>query len=262
MQTYDPQSYWSRVGQDVQQRGKSYMAGDDNPFYRYKRDKFLKRFLDSIDFRDGVVLEVGFGPGGNLRHIAENHNPKKLLGADISQTMFEIASRNVAEFGDRVELHKINGKELPFLDKSVDLSYTVTVLQHVTDQDMFVRLVKEICRVTIKQAVIMEDIGSSGQRGGPGSFIRRKLDVYKSVFSECGFELADIEFLNTRFSALWHHLVFQVLYRGLLNRRQEEGQPIGAIIQSMIGLPLIPMRFLDDLFVEKKHLAKMVFRPS
>jgi hypothetical protein len=73
---YNPETYWTRVGQEIEKRGDAnFVAGDDNPYYRYKRLKFLKRFLDPIDFHSKTVLEVGCGPGGNLRHIATHHDP-------------------------------------------------------------------------------------------------------------------------------------------------------------------------------------------
>ncbi|MBC36107.1 MAG: hypothetical protein CL663_08720 [Bacteroidetes bacterium] len=72
MSSYHPEKYWSEVGSRIQEReqGKNVIAGDDEPFYRYKRVKFLK-LLKEIDFDRKKVLEVGCGPGGNL---LEMHN--------------------------------------------------------------------------------------------------------------------------------------------------------------------------------------------
>ena len=259
MKEYDPETYWSRVGQHIQDRGDNYVAGDDNPFYRYKRRKFLRTLLDTIDFRDKLILEVGFGPGGNLRHLSECHNGKKLLGVDISQTMFDLASRNLSAYGNTVELHKIDGRAFPFPDKSVDLSFTVTVLQHNTDEDVFLSLVRETCRVTRSQVVVIEDIGISRQLGGDGSFVSRRVDVYESAFSGCGFGLATVDFLNTRVSSLWHALVFRKIYKRYVNRDHKEGEAIGFFFRQLIGVPLVVTQYLDEAFPEQKGLAKMVF---
>jgi ubiquinone/menaquinone biosynthesis C-methylase UbiE len=59
----------------------------------------------------------------------------------------------------------IDGTHLPFEDRSIDLSFTVTVLQHVTDAAMLEALVKDICRVTRDTVVIMEDIGQCERLG-------------------------------------------------------------------------------------------------
>jgi ubiquinone/menaquinone biosynthesis C-methylase UbiE len=259
MEQYDPRAYWSKVGEEVQKRAGSYVAGDDNPFLRYKREKFLTKFLSAIDFRDQVVLELGPGPGGNLKYIAEHGHPKRLLGADISETMRDLATQNLSDFRDIVELHHINGRDLPFDDQSVDVSYTVTVLHHVTEEAMFLSLVKELCRVTKRDVVIMEDIGSAQQAGGQGSWVGRSTDVYKSAFAKHSFELSDVQFLGTKVSRLYYLPVFRV-YRRLLKPRHHEGDRIGPVMKLAIGGPLRVTRYIDDVIPDNRDLAKMVFR--
>lgn len=77
LKSYHPEPYWSAVATRIKARsGKNVVAGDDEPYYRYKRDKFLK-MLSSVDFKDKSVLEVGCGPGGNLEFI-DQLMPKRL----------------------------------------------------------------------------------------------------------------------------------------------------------------------------------------
>jgi SAM-dependent methyltransferase len=255
MADYDVESYWSRVGREIAARqGSSLVAGDDNPFFRYKRKKFLKKFLHTVNFNSKIVLEVGCGPGGNLLEIGQHRSPEKLLGVDISQTMIEIATGNLARHNVAAEFHKINGVTLPFADRSIDLSYTVTVLQHNTDGTALKALVREMCRVTRETIVVMEDTGNQGL-SGMGSFIARRLDVYKSVFSEHGFQLSQRLHLNTRISYLTHAVTSHLF----LSKRHKEGEPIGIIPQILIASLLPVSRILDDVFVEKKGLTKMVF---
>jgi len=48
---YHPEPYWNEVAKRISRREKAkIIAGDDEPYYRYKREKFLKLF-DKIDFR-------------------------------------------------------------------------------------------------------------------------------------------------------------------------------------------------------------------
>ena len=48
MANYNPETYWSEVAKRIKSRkGKNIIAGDDEPFYRYKRKKFLK-MLNSL----------------------------------------------------------------------------------------------------------------------------------------------------------------------------------------------------------------------
>jgi ubiquinone/menaquinone biosynthesis C-methylase UbiE len=255
---YNPETYWSRVGQEIEKRGQgNFIAGDDNPYYRYKRSKFLKRFLDTIDFKSKVILEVGFGPGGNLRHIATHHKPTILLGVDVAPKMYDLATRNLKAFGN-VRLTKIDGMHMPFEDQSVDACLTITVLQHVTDGSMLKRLVKEMCRVTKTRIIIMEDIGQSHQLAGEGAHISRMVDVYTTIFAEQGFQLHQLQFLNTKISRWWYEFSWRV-YSRLFVRQHHEGDQIGAVGKLLIGSPMIITRFLDDLFVENQNLAKMVF---
>lgn len=63
MDNYHPEPYWSEVAQKIKTReGVNVIAGDDEPYYRYKRKRFLK-LLNSVDFAGKSVLEIGSGPG-------------------------------------------------------------------------------------------------------------------------------------------------------------------------------------------------------
>jgi SAM-dependent methyltransferase len=260
MAKYSPEPYWSRVAEQIAQRGENFVAGDDDPYYRYKRQRFLSRFLDTIDFKDKVALELGFGPGGNLKHIASKHSPRKLLGADISQNMVEIASRNLQGIAG-IELSKINGVELPYPDRSVDISFTVTVLQHNTDERMFRSLVSELCRVTRQTVYVMEDIGRSMSPGGEGDWIGREVEVYRSEFEANGFSLFNFAFLDTRVSRYWRAKVFSTYFR-LAGRRHKEGDPISFPFKLAMALPMPLTRVLDNLIPDKGDLARMVFHRS
>jgi len=92
-ETYHPESYWSEVGARIEERenGKNIIAGDDEPYYRYKRNRFLQ-LLNEVNFKNKTVLELGSGPGGNLLEI-HKHSPARLVGADISSQMVKLAKK-------------------------------------------------------------------------------------------------------------------------------------------------------------------------
>jgi hypothetical protein len=255
---YDPETHWSYVGQQIQQRGgDNVIAGDNNPYFVYKRSKFLRRFLDTIDFNSKTIMEVGFGPGGNLRHIAMNHRPRFIYGADISQTMYDIASRNLHSYPN-VRLAKIDGSRLPFDSQSVDLTCTATVLQHVTDPTMLRSLVADICRVTRDTVIIMEDIGQNNDLGGEGDWTGRTVEAYQALFDRTGFQLRDVKFLNTKISRDWYGFAWPH-YRRRFVGNHHEGDRINALGWLLIGAPLVATRFLDDLLPEDQGLAKLTF---
>ncbi len=260
MATYDVEEHWSRVAREIESRaGESHLAGDDSPYFEYKRHKFLSRFFDSIDFRDKTVLEVGFGPGGNLKRLAERGGAKRILGVDISREMLELATRNLSEHAHIAKLHKIDGVAFPFDYRSVDLTYSVTVLQHNTSADMFTELVAEMCRVTATTVIAMEDIGNNGQRAGSGDWTGRRVEVYRDVFSENGFDLTSVDFLNTQTSRRWHKLSYDRIYKRFVNRTHREGEPMPPWARRLMGAALALTSRLDDLLVERRGLARMQF---
>jgi SAM-dependent methyltransferase len=200
---------------------------------------------------------VGFGPGGNLRHIAIHHKPRLLLGADISQKMCDLATRNLRSF-DNIRLTKTDGTTLPFEERSIDTSFTVTVLQHVTHEPMLRALVQEICRVTRDTIIIMEDIGPHQHLAAQGAGVNRTLGAYSNVFAEHGFQLHAAEFLNTRVSRRWYEFAWRVYCR-LFAQNHHEGDQINFIGKLLIGTPLVVTRALDDFFVAQCNLSKIVF---
>ena len=113
--------------------------------------------------------------------------------------MYDIAQRNLRSYGN-VKLAKIDGTHLPFDSNSVDLSFTATVLQHVTDATMLQALVGNIRRLTRDTIIIMEDISDHEQVGGEGTAISRTVEVYRTLFGNHGFQLRHVEFLNTKVS--------------------------------------------------------------
>jgi ubiquinone/menaquinone biosynthesis C-methylase UbiE len=130
MKSYNLPEYWNEVAENIRQRGsESVIAGDDEPFYRYKRAAFLKYFIQ-IPFRGKSVLEIGSGPGGNLELVAAL-GAEKITGADVSSAMISIARERL---NPEVDLVQVNGTELPFPDNWFDIVFTSTVLQHNTNE--------------------------------------------------------------------------------------------------------------------------------
>jgi ubiquinone/menaquinone biosynthesis C-methylase UbiE len=93
---YHPEKYWTEVGQRIQERdqGENVIAGDDEPYYRYKRERFLS-MLKTVDVSNKSVLEIGCGPGGNLLELLQT-NVKSLAGVDISQQMVNLAKKKAS----------------------------------------------------------------------------------------------------------------------------------------------------------------------
>jgi SAM-dependent methyltransferase len=239
---YNVEAYWSRVGREVGDRSaENVVAGDDNPFYRYKRQKFLRTFLHRMPFTGQRVLEIGCGPGGNLAEIAHQFRPAALIGADISPVMVDLARRRL---GDAASIHHIDGATLPFADRSVDLSFTVTVLQHNVDGARLTALVAEIARVTASQIVLMEDVGHGALHGG-GTFVARRVEVYRDLLGSHGFTMRAHRLLGTRVSHRMHRFSRGFWPTGLAYGLLSITQPV--------------TRVLDRFAPERGGFAQMVF---
>ncbi len=145
MNDYDPATYWSDVANRASQRPRGQeVAGNDAPYYRYKRQLFLERFLASIPVEGQSLLEVGCGPGGNLRELAQR-KPSRLVGCDVAPGMIELAQETVEDLG--VEVKLIDGPALPFGDLEFAISITVTVLMH-NPANRVASLAEEMAHVT------------------------------------------------------------------------------------------------------------------
>jgi len=247
---YHPEPYWTEVAERIDGRtGKNVIAGDDEPFYRYKRARFLE-MLNTVDFQNQKVLEIGHGPGGNLSVIA-GKNPRELHGVDISDKMIELATKNLK--GKKVKLQKINGTSLPFEDNSFDIIFTATVLQHNTDEAMLKKILAEICRVSGNKVVLFERIDKV--ISGDELCLGRPVNYYEKLCNEHGFQLEEVEYINIHASFLFSGAIRKVLN----SSTRQEGEPLNApsLFLQKVGLPIT--RMLDKVVPIKRDLAKLVF---
>lgn len=247
-QEYHPEPYWSDVAKRILDReDNNVIAGDDEPYYRYKRHRFLE-LLGSLSFAGKSVLEVGHGPGGNLNFVSKR-KPKRLAGADISNDMIALARKNTSV----TDFNKINGVELPFKNKEFDLIFTATVLQHNTDDAMFRKILAEICRSSGKQVAFFEKIEK--EISGDDLCVGRPVSYYEMLCKEQGFRLKEVEFINVNIS----YYVCGAIRKGLNSSNRAEGEPLNGISVFLQNITLPITKILDKIFTAKRNVAKMVF---
>lgn len=248
---YRPEPYWSEVaGRIASREGRNVIAGDDEPYYRYKRERFLE-LLHSVDFGVKKVLEIGPGPGGNLAEVLRQ-NPAELHGADISQQMIDLASSHIDD--PRVHLTKIDGRKLPYKNRQFDIVFTATVLQHNTDEEMLREIVSEICRVSDDRVVFFEMVAP--QVTGDELCMSRPPRYYAELVRPHGFELREIRHINVYTSYLLAGFTRKVLNK---NDRQE-GEPLTPFSLTLQRMALPLTKRLDKVFKVKRDVAKLEFR--
>ncbi len=245
MTSYDPASYWSDVARRARERMRGgEVAGDDSPYNRYKRQLFLDRFLATVPVEGRSVLELGCGPGGNLRELARRA-PGRLVGCDVAPGMVELARQTVQ--GSDVEVELTDGVILPFADGEFDISFTVTVLMH-NPSTTVAQLAAQMARVTRSSIYVMEDTvatvasGASGNEGigEYGQVFPRTPDELAAFYTSQGFSLVRTQRLRTYVSQRANRFFLRLARGG-----HEEGEPYsgGHWIAGQVTLPIT--RVLD-----------------
>jgi SAM-dependent methyltransferase len=249
---YNPEEYWSSVGGRIVNRTSNRaVAGDTDPLSVYIRKKFLKKFLSLLSVRNRDCLEIGCGPGGNLAALSVR-DPKRLTGVDISQTMVDLARESNAS--NDAEIYKTDGQTLPFLDGEFDMVFSVTVIQHNYDE-MAIRLLSEICRVSKESVILFEDVGT--RRNEVYSYVVRTVSDYTDLLGKHGFSFVGVEYLATGCSeraVAWFRRVFRQ------RERIEEGVSNFGPAQLIEMLIVLLSSVVDDFIPSNDGLAKMVFK--
>jgi demethylmenaquinone methyltransferase/2-methoxy-6-polyprenyl-1,4-benzoquinol methylase len=123
-------------------------------FYDYLTGAFERKYalmaLERLSIQEGDrVLEIGFGTGHCLRHIAESVGQTgKACGIDISSGMLQVAKRRLGRAGlmDRAELYCGDAATLPYGDSTFDAVFMSFTLE-LFDTPEIPRVLEEIKRV-------------------------------------------------------------------------------------------------------------------
>jgi len=248
---YDREVYWSEVaGRMAQRTSRRDVAGDADAYYAYKRRKMLRRFLATLPVDDREVLELGCGPGGNLEWLLNHRRPRRVIGVDIASTMLNLAAERLS---DRARLHKADGRTIPMPDRSVDLAFTVTVLQHNVEDGHMQAMVCELARVSRHTVVLIEDVVPVGRPALRGeSWIGRPTAEYEVAGRSAGLRLVGSEALRTRLTRAG----LNVLSRVFAGRAEGTTRP--ALFSALLAAWVTVAKHCDD-WVADGNLTKLTF---
>ena len=249
MKTYNVEEYWSDVANRMSKRDRNaIIAGDDEPFYEYKRRRFLD-LLKEVNYTGKDVLEIGCGPGGNLVELIKL-GPRSLSGVDISSAMLSIAKENLPP---TIKLSKTNGTELPYTDNEFDIVFSVTVLQHNTDENSLRMLMESMCRVSCHKVFLFERIEPSVR--GTALNHGRPIDFYTDIMRSYGFRLVGHKFIDINVSYYMAGIT-----RKLLNTRsRKEGEPLSSFSVAVQRFLLPVTSYLDRTFTSQRDLARIEY---
>lgn len=250
MADYKVEHYWDTVAENISERSNSELiAGDDDPYYKYKREMFLKIFR-TLPFEQRKVIEIGSGPGGNLAEVAKKQ-PLELWGADVSENMLDLSRRLLGS--TPVNLKKTNGVDLDFTSGYFDIAFTSTVLQHNTDEALLKKLIAEICRVTGSDIYLFERTEKVSK--GHESNIGRPVSFYEQALSAHGFKLKQTSYLNIQVS----YFVCGAIRKIFNSKNRHEGEKISRISYWLEFIALPVTRILDKIVPQKRDLTMMHF---
>lgn len=108
-----------------------------------KRHKFMaKQFADKIP-ANGKVLEIAPGPGYFCIELAKL-GTYQITGLDISKSFVEIARRNAAEAGLKIDFREGNASAMPFQDNTFDFTFCQAAFKNFSEP---VKAIAEMYRV-------------------------------------------------------------------------------------------------------------------
>lgn len=108
--------------------------GDDYVDRNSAAEQGRKDFWDErlADLGPASALEVGCNIGGNLRWVAEVLGPDAVAGVDVNEKALETLRGRLPG----VDARLASANDLPFDDGSFELTFTVGVLIHLSDEQL------------------------------------------------------------------------------------------------------------------------------
>mgnify|MGYP001568836034 CR=1 FL=1 len=161
MSSYDIENYWSTralySNNNLLNAVCVFRAADIENRSIDKVQRYVMRSaLNQIDLKGKNILEYGCGVGRWINFFQEYGCSWN--GVDISREMLTVAKNR----NQNAHLKKIGGKGIPYMTKSFDLVYAVTVLHHNTYKQQET-IISEMIRVLKDNGllILFEDIGNT-----------------------------------------------------------------------------------------------------
>ncbi|OQX14098.1 MAG: hypothetical protein BWK76_15230 [Desulfobulbaceae bacterium A2] len=153
-------SYWENYVNDVeisdhQLGSKSFFL--DMYQYRYTADRmgYLLHEIQALakEFPGGRVLEIGCGPGTDLRQLSTAGF--QTVAVDMTYNGIRLAQQHLSKFGQTAQLVLGNAERLPFDDSSFDCAWSAGVLHHVDDTHVAIDELHRVLRPGGRAVVVL-----------------------------------------------------------------------------------------------------------
>ena len=108
-----------------------------------KRHKLMAKQLVEKISANGKVLEIAPGPGYFCIELAKLGN-YQITGLDISKSFVEIARRNAADAGLKIDFRQGNASDMPFANETFDFTFCQAAFKNFSEP---VKAIAEMYRV-------------------------------------------------------------------------------------------------------------------
>lgn len=241
--------YWNQVAEQIgdSSADQKELVGYHSPYDNHVRQiayDLLQSFTEQVPQKN-TIAELGSGVGLNIRFMSQ-YQPKKLLAYDCSDKLLELCKVNLSDL-DAVQFIHTDGHEVPVPeDCNIDLFFTVTVLQHITNQDMFENVIASVRHTKAKYILIVEDVRTPERLATP-EYAQRTPESYRECLEKDGYTSISERYI----SASWAARLYGVLNRlcGLYQAHEGAKAPSWAFA---LGKIISPLAFMLDKILPGK----------
>lgn len=146
------------------------------------------------------VLEIGFGNGRTAPEVIKLANDVRYVGVDISQSMFDEATRYNAALisGGRVSFHLAPAQSMPLPNESVDRVFSIGVMHFWADPTVALREVHRVMRPDGRAVMQAQDPRSTRPFARVEfGFYLRSAEEWSAFFREAGFSDVDAKSIES-----------------------------------------------------------------
>ncbi len=229
--SYKPEHYWNE-----RFRIHGHTGWSDEAIYAYDQPLRLKAISKALArakvyvSNTARVLDVGCGTGDLILEFAKKGT--NVTGIDVSNEVIEYAKKRFSSFKN-VELVVGRIEEADFASNFFDLVTSVTVLQHITEQQAFSEAIRNIIRMTKANGhvLILETlpINMKSLRPSPYQAIRTRREWINAferdgclLIYDMGVPQLSIRLLQAYDKVLW--LLLRPIVRTQRRRKSAKGR--------------------------------------
>ncbi len=111
---------------------------------RYRKHKYIKRFVEARQFAGKKLLEIGSGIGTDLVYFKSCG--AEVTAIDITKSSLDTCKKRFAFYGYSGEFKQMNAENLSFADESFDIVYSFGVLHHLTNTEQAVQEIQRVMK--------------------------------------------------------------------------------------------------------------------